>query len=218
VRRIESMADIEEGVAALARACPHLRNVHALAGLPPLRRRPGGFEGLAHAIVNQQLSVASAGAIWSRLMALIPELQPANILKSPVEGLRACGLSRGKVETLIRLAEAMDSGALNLAALDNADDEAIHAALTGIKGIGPWTADIYIMFCLGRADAWSPGDLALQSAVKDALQLAERPSPRQMTDIGEGWRPWRAVAARMLWSYYALLRQRAAPLPGTDAA
>jgi DNA-3-methyladenine glycosylase II len=218
VRRIESIADIEEGVAALARACPHLRDVHALAGLPPLRRRPGGFEGLAHAIVNQQLSVASAGAIWSRLMALIPELQPANILKSPIEGLRACGLSRGKVETLIRLAEAMESGALDLAAFDLAAEDEIHAALTGIKGIGPWTADIYIMFCLGRADAWSPGDLALQSAVKDALQLAERPSPRQMVDIGERWRPWRAVAARLLWSYYALLRQRAVPLPGTNAA
>ena len=210
MRIIESVIDIEEGVAALARKCPHLRRVHAAAGMPPLRRRPGGFEGLAQAIVNQQLSVASAAAIWSRLSALLPDLQPAPFLKVPLEDLRRCGLSRGKIETLTRLAEAIEAGALDLTEFDRAPEDAIHAALTDIKGIGPWTADIYIMFCLGRADAWSPGDLALQSAVKDALALADRPTSREMVSIAERWRPWRGVAARLLWSYYALLRKRAA--------
>lgn len=213
MRIIESVIDIEEGVAALARNCPHLRRVHAAAGMPPLRRRPGGFEGLAQAIVNQQLSVASAAAIWSRLSALLPDLQPASFLKAPAEDLRRCGLPRGKIETLTRLAEVIEAGKLDLTEFDRAPEDAIHAALTGIKGIGPWTADIYIMFCLGRADAWSPGDLALQSAVKDALALADRPTSREMVSIAERWRPWRGVAARLLWSYYALLRKRAgAPL------
>ena len=208
-RRIDSLSDIEEGVAALARVCPHLRRVHAIAGDPPLRRRTGGFEGIAHAVVNQQLSVASGAAIWSRLSALVDPLAPAAFLKASEQDLRNCGLSRGKIETLTRVAKVIESGALDLAKLDDAPDDAIHAELTSIKGIGTWTADIYIMFCLGRADGWSPGDLALQHAVKDALKLAERPNPREMVEIAERWRPWRGVAARLLWSYYALSRKRA---------
>jgi DNA-3-methyladenine glycosylase II len=207
MRRIASETDIKEGLAALTGACPHLARVHALAGDPPLRRRPKGFEGLARVVVGQQLSIASADAIWRRLQASVRPFDPATLLALPDEDLRAAGLSHVKVDTLRIVAEAIGSGILKLDALARVHDEVIHAKLTALKGIGPWTADIYIMFSFARADAWSPGDLALQIAVKDALGLEERPNPAMMNEIAEAWRPWRGVAARLLWSYYALQRQ-----------
>jgi DNA-3-methyladenine glycosylase II len=207
MRRIGNDADIKEGLAALTSACPHLARAHALAGDPPLRKRPKGFEGLARVIVGQQLSIASADAIWGRVVASVQPFHPTTLLAVPDRNLRKAGLSRGKIATLRALAEAIDQGALKLDALNPATEEVIHAKLTAVKGIGPWTADIYIMFSLARADAWSPGDLALQHAVKDALLLAERPSLVQMNEVAEAWRPWRGVAARLLWSYYALRRR-----------
>jgi DNA-3-methyladenine glycosylase II len=216
MRRIASETDIREGVAALTGACPHLARVHALAGYPPLRRRPKGFEGLARIVVGQQLSIASADAIWGRLQASVQPFDPATLLALTDADLRRAGLSRVKVDTLRIVADAIGSGRLKLDALAKAPDEVIHAELTALKGIGPWTADIYIMFSLARADAWSPGDLALQYAVKDALVLEERPDPVLMNEIAEAWRPWRGVAARLLWSYYALRRKSAASPLGKD--
>ena len=203
MRRIGSEADIKEGIAALTSVCPHLARVHALAGDPPFRKRPKGFEGLARVIVGQQLSIASVEAIWNRVQAAVQPFQPATLLATPEKTLRKAGLSRGKIATLRVIAGAIGSSKLKLDALSRAPEEKIHAELTALKGIGPWTADIYIMFSLARADAWSPGDLALQHAVKDALLLAERPSLVQMNEVAEAWRPWRGVAARLLWSYYA---------------
>ena len=217
MRRIGSDADIREGLEALTGACPHLARVHALTGNPPLRKRPRGFEGLSRVIVGQQLSIASADAIWGRVRARVEPFEAATLLKIPDKDLRKAGLSRGKIGTLREVAAAIEAGRLKLNALARAPEDAIHAELTSIKGIGPWTADIYIMFSLARADAWSPGDLALQYAVKDALLLAERPSLAEMTELAEVWRPWRGVAARLLWSYYAFRRKRDAsrtlPLP-----
>ena len=212
MRTIGGEADIKEGVAALTSVCPHLARVHALAGDPPLRKRPKGFEGLARIIVGQQLSIASADAIWNRVQAAVQPFRPSTLLEVPDKTLRKAGLSRGKIATLRVVAEPIYSGALKLDALNRASEDRIHAELTALKGIGPWTADIYIMFSLARADAWSPGDLALQHAVKDALLLAERPSLVQMNEVAEAWRPWRGVAARLLWSYYALRRRRVRPL------
>jgi DNA-3-methyladenine glycosylase II len=125
----------------------------------------------------------------------------------PERRLREVGLSRAKVVTLRGVAEAMNSGVLDLDALNEAPEQVIHERLTALKGVGPWTADIYILFSLARADAWSPDDLALQHAVKDAVGLNERPSPSEMSEVAEIWRPWRGVAARLLWSYYALRRK-----------
>lgn len=217
MRRIGSDADIQEGLEALTVACPHLARVHALTGNPPLRRRPKGFEGLSRVIVGQQLSIASADAIWGRVRARVQPFDAATLLRVPDRDLRKAGLSRGKVGTLREVATAIEGRRLKLNALTRAPEDVIHAELTAIKGIGPWTADIYIMFSLARADAWSPGDLALQHAVKDALLLAERPSPAEMSEVAEAWRPWRGVAARLLWSYYAFRRKRGAaradPLP-----
>ena len=201
MRIIDTEADIRAGVKALRRKCPTMRHVHDTAGDPPLRRRPAGFEGLARVIVGQQLSIASAAAIWKRTAAACEPFEPVTLLRLADERLAGAGLSRPKIRTLRAIATACADG-LDLAALAGASDEEVHAALTAVVGIGPWTADIYIMFCLGRADAWAPGDLALQIATQQALGLAERPGPDAMTEIAERWRPWRAVAARMLWQFY----------------
>jgi len=213
IRRIRTKADLNEGVTALIGSCPHLARVHAVAGQPPLRRRPAGFKGLARVITAQQLSVASAAAIWGRLEARVRPFTPESFLAVPERDLRDAGQSRVKITTLRALADAIARGSLDLDALRHAPEEDIHRVLTGLNGIGPWTADIYILFCLARADAWSPGDLALQYAVKDALALDDRPSLDEMVEIAEAWRPWRSVAARLLWAYYGL-RRRAASLPG----
>lgn len=213
MREIRSEADIKEGVAALIAASPHLARVHALAGDPPLRARPTGFEGLARVVVGQQLSIASANAIWGRLVERLAPFEAASLLASRDDDLRAAGLSRGKIATLRNLAEAVHGGTLDLDALGGAHEDVIHAKLTALKGVGPWTADIYILFSLARADAWSPGDLALQYAVKDALRLRKRPTEARMREVAEAWRPWRGVAARLLWSYYALRRNAPAAAP-----
>jgi DNA-3-methyladenine glycosylase II len=157
--------------------------------------------------VGQQLSIGSAKAIWGRLEARAQPFTAASFLTLPDMDLRGAGLSAAKIATLRGLAAAIDSGSLDLDALTQAPEGVIHAKLTALKGIGPWTTDIYILFCLARADAWSPGDLALRVAVKDALALEARPDHALMMEIAEGWRPWRAIAARMLWSYYALRRK-----------
>ncbi len=210
MQKIRNEKDLKEGVTALIKSCAHLARVHALAGDPPLRRRPSGFKGLVRVIISQQLSVASAEAIWRRLEATVEPFIPSRFIDVSAEDLRAAGLSKSKVATLRGLAEAIDSGALDLDGLSQEPDDVIHAKLTALKGIGPWTADIYILFCLARADAWSPGDLALQVAVRDALELEARPDQTLMMELAEAWRPWRAVAARMLWAYYASRRKTSA--------
>jgi len=205
-RIIETQADIAEGAEALAGTCTHMAGVYALTGPPPLRRRADGFEGIARIITGQQLSVASAAAIWARVEKTVRPMAPDTYLRKRAATLRKCGLSAGKIATIGTLARAISSGALDLGALTHADEARIREVLTALKGIGPWTADIYIMFCLGRADAWAPGDLALKYAVQDACALNDLPDEAAMEAVAEGWRPWRGVAARMLWAYYALRR------------
>lgn len=183
-----------------------MRAIHDRAGDPPLRRSREGFEGLARIIVGQQLSVASAAAIWGRTQALLSPFAACSFQRLDDRALRGAGLSRSKIKTLQGLCQEVVAGRLNLDNMAALSDEEIHARLTRVSGIGPWTADIYVMFCLGRADAWAAGDLALQIAVQRAMALPERPSPQELAEIAEAWRPWRAVAARLLWSYYALAK------------
>ena len=212
MRIIASEADIRAGVKALRRKCPTMRHVHDTAGDPPLRRRPSGFEGLARIIVGQQLSIASAAAIWERTAAACRPFEPATLLRLTDKKLAGAGLSGPKIRTLRAIAGACTDG-LDLAALEGARDEEIHDALTAVLGIGPWTADIYIMFCLGRADAWAPGDLALQVAMQRAFALAARPGRDDMMTLAERWRPWRGVAARLLWAYYAAVKAKSTAAP-----
>ncbi len=212
-RIIRTEADIAEGAAALAAVCRHMRAVLDAVGTPPLRRRENGFAGLARIVAGQQLSVASASAIWGRLERAVVPFEPGPFLKKREQTLRAAGLSAGKIATLRGVACAIDDGTLDLAALARADDETIHETLTALKGVGPWTADIYVMFCLGRADAWAPGDLALRHAVRDATRRDGLPDANEMTDIAHIWRPWRGVAARALWAYYAMRRKAGSATP-----
>lgn len=207
---IETDNDIRMGVKALRRKCPAMRRAHDAAGDPPLRRQTGGFQGLVRIIVAQQLSTASAGAIWTRLAATIEPMSAAALLAASEPRLRAAGLSGPKVKTLRAVSAAVVEG-LDLEALSHATDDEVHAALTAVKGIGPWTADIYIMFCLGRADAFAVGDLALQIAAQHAAGLETRPSPADLLDLAERWRPWRGVAARLLWAYYPHIRKTGTP-------
>jgi len=209
MQKIRNEKDLKEGVTALVKSCAHMAHICALAGDPPLRRRPSGFNGLVRVITSQQLSVASAEAIWLRLEAAVEPFTPSRFLTTPEQDLRAADLSKIKISTLRGLAEGIDTGSLDLDALSEETEDVIHARLTALKGIGPWTAEIYILFCLARADAWSPGDLALQVAVKDALELEARPDQVLMKELAEAWRPWRAVAAR-LWAYYGLRRKTSA--------
>ena len=199
-RTLNTVRDIRAGTTALKALCPGLARVHALVGDPPLRRHPPGFSGLAQVIVGQQVSAASARAIWGRTAALVDPFEPASFLREDDSALRAAGLSGGKVRTLRAAAEAVLAGRL---ALDGAQSiEVLREDMLAVSGIGPWTADIYIMFCLGHADGFAPGDLALQLAAQRALQLEARPSAQELLEISERWRPWRGVAARLLWVFH----------------
>jgi len=199
---IHTEADLDAGLRALGLTDPRFAELISEAGRPPLRRRPDGFAGLAAIVVAQQLSTASANAIWGRLAASFDPLDPAAILRARPARLARLGLSRPKIRALKKIARAVERGELALAALGEAAAEEAHTALTAVHGIGPWTADIYLLSCLGHADAWPAGDLALQEAARIAFGLKTRPTAKKLQAMAEPWRPWRAVAARILWSYY----------------
>jgi DNA-3-methyladenine glycosylase II len=169
---------MRKGIRALRRACPHLRLVHDHAGDPPLRQHTPGFEGLARIVVGQQLSLASAQAIWGRMQGAVQPMTPQAFLLMGDEELRAAGLSKGKVKTLRALSEAIAAG-LDLDALASASDANVHEALTALPGIGPWTADIYLLMALGRPDIWPIGDLALATAMRRAKRLPDVPRSDQ---------------------------------------
>jgi DNA-3-methyladenine glycosylase II len=199
---IHTEADLDAALTALGEADPRLAALMATAGRPPLRRRPDGYAGLAAIIVAQQLSTASANAIWGRLAAAFDPLDPAAVLRARPARLARLGLSAPKIRALKEIARAVTRGELALAALGELAAEDAHAALTAVHGIGPWTADIYLLSCLGHADAWPAGDLALQEAARLAFALPARPTAKEMLALANPWRPWRAVAARVLWTYY----------------
>ena len=199
---IHTEADLDAALAALGKVDPRFVPLIAKAGRPPLRRRSDGFAGLAAIIVAQQLSTASANAIWGRLAAAFDPLDPDAILRARPARLARLGLSAPKIRALKEIARAVKRGDLPLTALGELAAEDAHATLTAVHGIGPWTADIYLLSCLGHADAWPAGDLALQEAARVAFALPARPTAKEMLMLAESWRPWRAVAARILWTYY----------------
>lgn len=185
-----------------------MRRAQRLTGPLPLRRTQAGFAALAEIVVGQMLSTASAEAIWTRVERLARPFTAATVLNLADAELLGAGLSVGKLKTLRALATAVSTGGLDLPTLGGLTDEAVHATLVALPGIGPWTADLYILFCLGRADGFAPGDLALQVAAAELMGLDERPGPRELAAIAERWRPWRGVAARQLWAYYRLIKGR----------
>ncbi|MHA6344160.1 DNA-3-methyladenine glycosylase family protein [Roseivivax sp. CAU 1761] len=202
-RVIRGEACVAEGAAWLAAAEPRFAHALELTGPLPLRRSPDGFDQLLSAIVSQQVSVASARAIRARLDAAGMTSETA-LRAAEIEDLRALGLSRQKASYAKALAEA----GIDFDALRRAPTETVVTTLTRVKGIGVWTAEIYAMFSLGRADVFAPGDLALQEAARLLFALPERPRERALRQMAEAWSPWRAVAARALWAYYHVAKQR----------
>jgi DNA-3-methyladenine glycosylase II len=206
IRFIESDSDLMEGTAYLSSICPVMAQLVVDVKLPPLRRSSGGFAGLASIVLAQQLSVAAADTIEKRLIACIKKVTPDAIMKARPAILRACGLSDAKVKTLKALAKAVKSGSLNFKKLDRLEPDLAREMLTQITGIGPWTSDIYIMFALGHADGFAPGDLALQEAARISYGWKKRPDAARLEKYAVQWSPWRGVAARLLWARYAQIR------------
>jgi DNA-3-methyladenine glycosylase II len=206
----ESAERVIRGESCIAEGCDWLaarepRFAHALerTGPLPLRLRPDGFAQLLQAIVSQQVSVASARAIWARLDEAGAS-RPESVLALGEDRLRALGLSRQKAAYAVALSEA----GIDYEALRGAPTAQVVETLVAVKGIGVWTAEIYAMFSLGRADVFAPGDLALQEGARILFGLDDRPRDRALRQMAEDWRPWRSVAARALWAYYHVAKQR----------
>lgn len=209
---LATQSDLDNAIAALIAADARFGAMFAATGSPTLRRREHGFAGLSAIIVSQQLSTQSAAAIWGRLAAAFDPFEPLRLQKSRADRLARLGLSAAKIKTLKGIARAAAKGEIDLEALAQHDADAAHAALTALHGIGPWTADIYLLFCLGHSDAWPAGDLALQEAIRLGFGLRNRPTVKDMAKLSEAWRPWRGAAAHLLWAYY-----KVAKTPGFDA-
>lgn len=204
---IRSEADIREGLAALVAADPALAPVAAAAGPLPLRLSEPGFAGLAHIVVSQLISRAAAEAIWARMLAAGP-VTAAAFRDLDEERLRAFGLSRAKAATLRHAAEAVEAGWLDLHGLCRMEAEDALRQLTALPGIGPWSGEIYLMFCAGHADLFPAGDMALRKAVAQGLCLPQVPDIGTLYRLSARWAPWRSVAARLFWAYHARQRGR----------
>jgi DNA-3-methyladenine glycosylase II len=206
--RLDTQAHLDDAVAQLVARNSDLAPVRAVAGRPILRKRESGFAGLAAIICAQQLSTASATAIWNRLSTAYDPLTPVAILKARADRLGRLGLSAAKIKTLKNLARELGATRFDLNGLATEEADSAHQKLIALHGIGPWTADVYLLFCLGHADAWPAGDLALQEAVRLAFSLAARPGAKEMAGLAEPWRPLRGAAAYLLWAYYRAVKQR----------
>jgi DNA-3-methyladenine glycosylase II len=197
-----------ETVAELVSRDGDLARLVAEHGIPVLWQRPAGFPSLVLLILEQQVSLASAAAAYGKVVARIGPMTPAALLATTPEELRLDGVSRQKDRYLRALATAVETGALDLAGLSELDDQAARRALVALPGVGPWTADVYLLACLGRPDLWPVGDRALQVAVAEALGLAAVPDGARLEALGERWRPHRSTAARILWHGYLARRGR----------
>jgi len=205
---LDTQVDLENAIAALVSKDPRLKPILKVAGMPALRRREPGYAGLAAIVCGQQVSTASAAAIWGRVSAAFDPFHHDAVRRARADRLGRLGLSAAKIRTLKSLARELAAERLDLEALADADADAAHGTLTALHGIGPWTADVYLLFCLGHGDAWPAGDLAVQEAVRIGLGLTTRPTAKQMAPLAEPWRPLRGAAAHLWWSYYRALKKR----------
>lgn len=205
---LHTQADLEDAVMELTHRDTRLRSILDRAGMPMLRRRQSGFAGLAGIVVGQQLSTASASAIWQRLTSAYDPFDHDVFRSARSDRLGRLGLSAAKIKTLKSIAREIAAKRLDLGALAERDANEAHSALTALHGVGPWTADVYLLFCLGHPDAWPAGDLALQESVRIGIGLNERPSAKAMETLAESWRPLRGAAAHLWWAFYKEVKKR----------
>lgn len=205
---LHNNADLQAGLAELVAADPRLAPVAEKAGAFDLRRREGGYAGLCAIVCGQQLSVASAAAIRDRLFSAFDPFHHDAVRTARADKLKRLGLSNAKIKAIKAIGKAVGIGAIDLEAIGEMDADEAHALLTALHGVGPWTADIYLLFCLGHADAFPAGDLAVQEAARIALNLRKRPDAKALTKLAKSWRPWRGVAAHLLWAYYHVVKKR----------
>ena len=204
-------ASLARGARALAKSDEDLAGVVRECGTPLMWEREPGFPALVLTILEQQVSLASARVAFERLLALAPRLTPRAFLALDDAALRGAGFSRQKALYCKLAARSIDEGRFDIDALETLDDDAARAALVALKGVGPWTAEVYLLRCLLRPDAWPSGDLALQLSAREVKRLDARPTPAELDALAEQWRPLRAVAARILWSHYLKRPSRTAP-------
>jgi DNA-3-methyladenine glycosylase II len=205
---LNTQSDLEDAIHRLVKQDGRLKPILERTGMPSLRRREAGFVGLALIICGQQLSTASAGAIWDRLCKAFDPFDEKAVRHARTDRLGRLGLSAAKIKTLKSLARELAAERINLDVLAEEDADAAHHTLTALHGIGPWTADVYLLFCLGHGDAWPAGDLAVQEAVRMGLGLKMRPTPKEMAPLAEPWRPLRGAAAHLWWSFYRTIKKR----------
>jgi DNA-3-methyladenine glycosylase II len=205
---LHTQADLEGALAQLILADPRLKAIAEKAGPFNLRRREAGFAGLCAIVCGQQLSTASAAAIRARLFAAFEPFHHDTVRRARADKLKRLGLSAPKIKSIRAIGTAVTKGHIDLDAVGNMEADAAHAELTALHGVGPWTADIYLLFCLGHADAFPAGDLAVQESARIALGLRQRPDAKRLAKIAEAWRPWRGVAAHLLWAYYHAVKKR----------
>ena len=214
MRIIRTHEDISAGLAGLVMLDARLEHVVNRAGPVPLRRTDPGYRGIANIIVSQMVSKASAAAIWSRMETTLGTISTQTVDAMSDDDCRLLGLSRAKADALRRVARAVIGGELDLEAICTIEGAAAIRELTAIKGVGRWTAEVYLLFCAGHPDVFPVGDVALQNAVGPALMLEVRPSARELDELTEIWAPWRSVAARLFWAYYATeMRRDGLPVP-----
>ena len=205
---LHSDADLQAGLARLVAADPRLAPIAEKAGRFSLRRREAGYAGLCAIVCGQQLSTASAAAIRNRLFAAFDPFHHDSVRRARTDKLKRLGLSAPKIKAIREIGKAVAQGRIDLDRIGEMDADAAHAALVALHGIGPWSADIYLLFCLGHSDAFPAGDLAVQEAARIAFGLRKRPDAKALTKIAEAWRPWRGVAAHLFWAYYHAVKKR----------
>jgi len=198
---VTDRTQLSKAIKHLAKQCEIMKAAHAYVGVPDWRVRQGGYAGLARIIAFQQLSTKAAGTIWGRVEVLLGKVTPATVLGADIDALRACGMSRPKISHIRSIATAIEDGSLNLKRVARASDADAQAELIAVKGIGPWTADVYLMFALGRWDVFPHADIGLSEAYRMISGERKRHPPKKFLRTGERWRPYRGVAAHMLWAY-----------------
>lgn len=208
MKTVRDQKDIEEGLEALAALDPRLAGVIEISGPVPLRLNEPGFTGLASIIVSQMVSRASADAIWKRILAAAGPVSAAGYAALDPAIIATFGLSGAKARTLAHLSTAISEGRFDLEAVSMLEAAEAIRAMTTLPGIGPWTAEVYLMFCGGHVDIFPAGDVALQAAVGHAFAMESRPSAKNLGEISKVWSPWRSVAARLFWAYYAVQMRR----------